>query len=96
MHLTGGRFTLSGLMGLVALIGVGLGLCAARRCHFLDLAAYHRQRAIEIGRDHAIRNPGYCPFTFLSLRHDRMALNYKLAADKPWLPVQPDPPQRQP
>jgi hypothetical protein len=59
---------------------------AKRRAYFLARAAHHRHMAIEISRDKRSRDPADCPNTFISMLHDRMALEYERAARAPWLP----------
>jgi len=93
------RMPLRWLMSLVAVVAVVLGAAG----WMLRLSAEHRRRAYEykniITYKFYIGNRFGSQAAPLSLRDrrnlwaDEMRLKYERAADHPWLPVEPDPPE---
>jgi hypothetical protein len=97
------RFTIGRLMFAVAVVGLLLGAIVGvenRRRRFLALASIHRAKMIaweEVGSSEASRERFDISGRKVSLEADRwhsqMAEKYKRAAERPWLPVEPDPPE---
>ena len=100
------RSTVRRMMLAVAITGAVLGLLAERRSRFLRLAEHYRARAGTWVLDRPIleSTPRYSPFSFIdpdgrdvpiprSRWHRQLAATYRAAAARPWLPVEPDPPE---
>ncbi len=92
------RFTVPGLMILVAVVGIGLRVVYLRR-YDSDEAAIYRRLA---GNWHVSINALYSENRGAGMaRHvaemteyyEVLALKYERAALYPWLPFQPDPPE---
>jgi hypothetical protein len=107
MRLPRVRFTVRRLMVAVAIVGLlmGTGLWAVR---MRTLSAAYRERAFEFGGEPAVgRNLDFKVITedgeYISVHKDenywlrrewghKLAEKYRRLADRPWLPVEPDPP----
>jgi hypothetical protein len=95
------RFRLWMLMVAVAVVAMALGgpvVLMRRRADFLRLADHHRVRVQWRGVN---GGTGATPWTDSrgqpvterrSAWHHAMSLKYEHAAERPWLPVPPDPP----
>jgi hypothetical protein len=92
------QFTIRWLMVAVAIMGLALGL-GARRQRLLSVATRHHRLAMRgalrltgrIGPDGST-GPFYRP-TALGLWHWEISQKYERAARRPWLPIEPDPPE---
>ncbi len=84
------RATTRHLLLLVALVGLGLGLVAwvqRRADHFRAEAGRHPEAwLVEVARDGHSGSPR-------SEHHLVLARKYEAAASRPWLSVEPDPPE---
>jgi hypothetical protein len=84
-------------MIVVAVVAVTLGAVAIerRRARLREIADYHDGMLRHLRSLNAsMRGPhGTVPSPRLVSYHDRMAKKYRLAASRPWLPADPDPPQ---
>jgi hypothetical protein len=96
------RMTTRRWMLVVAVAAVTFGAIAIerRRVRFGEIADYHAGRVRRLrSRHNMIRRPdgSYVPRGVPSPRlvnfHTRMANKYRLAASRPRLPVEPDPPE---
>ncbi len=82
------RPTTRHLLALIALVGLGLGSIAElhrRSVAFDRLSKYHIQAAMNL---HPPRQHGPIPRADW---HARLGAKYRAAAERPWLPVEPDP-----
>jgi hypothetical protein len=79
-------------MIVVAVVAVTLGAVAIERLR--EIADYHDGMLRYLRSLNAsMRGPhGTVPSPRLVSYHDRMAKKYTLAASRPWLPADPDPP----
>jgi hypothetical protein len=87
------RITTRRLMLAVALVGLGLGSIAElhrRSVAFDRLSKYH---ILTAGNLHPPRRHGPIPRADW---HARMGAKYRAAAERPWLPVEADPPEPTP
>ena len=84
MRLPRPRFTVRRLMVAVAIVATVMAPGAILWRRSADLARR--------GREHD-RRAAECASTYLSGYHERLAEKYATAARRPWLPVEPDPPE---
>lgn len=83
------KLTIGRLMALVALAATTLGLwswMARRAVAFHAGAVVHRERAYHVSLACRIDN-------VLLEHHEGLARKYEMAARRPWLSVEPDPPE---
>jgi hypothetical protein len=84
------RFTLRRMMVAVAVVAIGLGVVdwiGRRAARFRALWAYH------INRVGLVSSPNPWPHEVQGIYHLKMGEKYRVAALRPWLPVEPDPPE---
>jgi hypothetical protein len=91
------RFTMRRMMVAVAVLAVVFGLYK-RRETFLALADYHNKGEkcagfSTFGRMHWVNQHGEGVTEAKSDWHVQLAEKYRGAASRPWLPVEPDPPE---
>jgi hypothetical protein len=92
-------------MLVVALLSLPLGL-VARRERLLRLSTYHAEQSLRtmivqqsnlpaaVDAVGALQPGAYLSPTPRSEWHVRMSMKYQTARRYPWLPVEPDPPER--
>ena len=89
------RLTVRGMMVAVAVVAVALSLIVLKRRSdgYRSLAGYHAARAMaESGTGPA--ESGFARiWTQQGEWHKRMREKYERAASRPWMPVEPDPPE---
>ncbi|MHB1558831.1 MAG: hypothetical protein ACYC61_15370 [Isosphaeraceae bacterium] len=107
MRIPRARFTIRWLMIGIAITGAVLALaveCRRRHDRFLSLAAHHlacihivntacnlsQTQINEYGEDVRRRSNAWIRW------HREMAMKYRRAAARPWLPVEPDAPEPRP
>jgi hypothetical protein len=101
MNLPRVRFTVRRLMIAVAIVAILFGAVyrlASRRARFLAIAQHHRESitdedpllkayfSVLDGESRSLLTP-------INRWHHAMTSRYRHAADHPWLPVAPDPPE---
>jgi hypothetical protein len=97
------RFTVQRMIIAVAIVGTGLGLIE-RRLRALARAEHHLSQVVSQGwacsRDGSYRfyvDGQGMPATARQVRnsawHHELYSKYRLAANYPWLPIEPDPPE---
>ena len=91
MRLPSVRFTVRRMMVAVAFFGLVLASAIEaqrRREGFLRIADFHERQS-------PYSYPGYYPVPIrpMSEWHEQMGRKYHRAASRPWLPVEPDPPE---
>jgi hypothetical protein len=92
------RFTIRRTMLAVAAAGVILGAerLSQRRAYFLERAAVDADRASDFDMGRVCLADEFdndAVYVKLRAHWAAMARKYRLAAARPWLPVEPDPPQ---
>jgi hypothetical protein len=83
------RFTTRHLLSLIALADLALGFTAwmeRRAVAFRALADFHAERSRQVSYACRINSK-------LLEYHEALAGKYKTAAERPWMPVEPDAPE---
>lgn len=84
------RFTVRRMMAAVFVVAIGFSLVAwigRRAARFRALYVGH------INKVGVVSSPNPSPHEVQGIYHLKMGEKYRLAALRPWLPVEPDPPE---
>jgi hypothetical protein len=90
MRLPRVRFTLRRMMLVVAVVAIHFGLTAWMERRATQFRALYADHINKVG---VVSSPKPWPHEVQGIYHLAMGEKYRVAALRPWLPVEPDPPE---